>query len=134
MKTVISYVSGTGGDFVVNCCNQVWDQPYTESGSVMPTASIKHHERQLNDCDLIKMIDSMPFDYVGSHSVDRLLHLPVRAMWLVVPVHEQLWAWTARDCVTRKSHNLMGRHGTVYKQIGLLCVALSYRKSLHKLC
>lgn len=117
MKTVISYVSGTGGDFVVNCCNAAWNQAYTTTGSVMPTASIKHHERMLNDCDLINIIDSMPFDYVGSHSVDRLLYLPVRALWLVVPVRDQLWIWTARDCVTRKAHNLMGQHGTVYEQV-----------------
>jgi hypothetical protein len=117
MKTVISYVSGTGGDFVVNCCNQAWNQAYTDTGSVVPTASIKHHERQLNDHDLVVTIDNMRFDYVGSHSVDRLLHLPVRALWLVIPVREQLWTWTARDCVTRKSHNLMGKHGAVYHQV-----------------
>lgn len=118
MKTVISYVSGTGGDFVVNCCNQVWNLPHVANGIVTPSASIKHLERRLNDHDLIEAINGMPFDYVGSHSIDRLLRMPVGPLWLVVPVHDQLWTWTARDAVTRPAvENLMGRHGTVYEQI-----------------
>jgi hypothetical protein len=117
MKTVISYVSGTGGDFVVNCCNSAWNLPHVGNGAVTPSASIKSLERRLNDHDLIEAINCMPFEYIGSHSVDRLLHLPVRALWLVIPVREQLWTWTARDCVTRKSHNLMGKHGAVYHQV-----------------
>jgi len=117
MKTVISYVSGTGGDFVVNCCNAVWDLPLTDTGSVVASASIKRQERRLNDHDLMQVIDSMPFDYVGSHSIDRLLHLPVRPLWLMIPDRDQLWTWTVRDCVTRQADNLMGRHGTVYEGI-----------------
>lgn len=117
MKTVISYVSGTGGDFVVNCCNQAWDQTCTDTGSIVPIASIKHHELLLNDHDLVTTINNMPFDYVGSHSIDRLLHLPVKPLWLVIPIREQLWIWTARDCVTRKSCNLMGRYGVVYNRV-----------------
>lgn len=118
MKTVISYVSGTGGDFVVNCCNQVWNLPHVVSGAVTPSASIKHLERKLNDQDLLEAINIMPFDYVGGHSIDRLLRMPVSPLWLVVPVCDQLWTWTARDAVTRPTvENLMGRHGTVYEQI-----------------
>jgi hypothetical protein len=118
MKTVISYVSGTGGDFVVNCCNQVWNLPHMVNGSVTPSASIKHLERRLNDRDLLKVINDMPFDYVGSHGIDRLMRMPVGLVWLVVPVRDQLWSWTARDALTRPTvENLMGRHGTVYEQI-----------------
>jgi hypothetical protein len=118
MKTVISYVSGTGGDFVINCCNHAWDLPHVDNGAVTPSASIKSLERKLNDYDLIEAIDRMPFDYIGSHSVDRLLRMPVRSMWLVIPVYDQMWAWAARDAVTRPTaKNLMGKHGSMYEQI-----------------
>jgi hypothetical protein len=121
MKTVISYVSGTGGDFVVNCCNSAWNLPHVGNGAVTPSASIKQFERRLNDYDLVEAINNMPFEYIGSHSIDRLLRMPLAPLWLVIPVRDQMWTWAARDALTRPTvENLMGRHGTVYEQIQYL--------------
>lgn len=119
MKTVISYVSGTGGDFVVNCCNGAWNS-LGQQGNVIPSASIKRQELTLGDPELMAYIDELPYNYIGSHSIDRLLRMPVRTVWLVIPNPDQLWVWTARDCVTRQASRLMGRHGTVYEQIQYL--------------
>jgi hypothetical protein len=116
MKTVISYVSGTGGDFVVNCCNHTWNS-LADKGNVIPSASIKKQEQTLGDPELLAHINELPYNYIGSHGIDRLLHMPVRVIWLTVPQREQLWTWTVRDCVTRQASRLMGRYGTVYEQI-----------------
>lgn len=117
MKTVISYVGGTAGDFVVNCCNTQWTADFNDTGTVKPSSSVKHHESRMTDQQIFEHIESLPFDYVGSHSVDKWLYMPVRAVWLTVCDQEHMQIWTARDAVTRDPTQLMGRHGTVYEGI-----------------
>lgn len=117
MKTVISYVAGTAGDFLVNCCNHVWQPEFNGTGTVLPSASIKNLEHKLNDYEITDTIKSMPFDYIGSHSVDRLLRLAVRPLWLVSPNKDQFSIWVARDAVTRRPDNVVGRYGDLYHAI-----------------
>lgn len=120
MKTVISYVSGQGGDFVVNCCNRAWALPTRPSGAITPSASIKSLERRLGDHELLQEINNMPYTYVGSHSIDRLMRIAVRPLWLVVPNPADFSIWVARDVVTREPSNLVGRYGDLYNNIAEL--------------
>lgn len=119
IKTVISYVSGTGGDFVVNCCNQVWNT-IADQGHVIPSSSIKRQELVLGDQDLVDHINSLPQPYVGSHSIDRLLRMPVNVVWLTVPDQSAFKLWVARDAVLRHHSRLLGRHGNVYETVSKL--------------
>lgn len=114
MKTVISYVSGSGGDFVVNCCNQFCQLPLNLTGSVIPSATTKEFEDHVNNIELIDKINSIPYQYIGSHEIDRLLKIPVGVRWLVVPSKEKYKIFSVRDAITRATDNLMDRYGKQY--------------------
>jgi len=123
MKSVVSYVSGTGGDFVVNCCNHVWSSTMTQQGSVIPSASTKDQENQLNDADWVKLVNNLPYSYVGTHLVDRLLRLPVNPIWLTVPDLDQYRMWAMRDFVTRYYKKMLVPHGDLFDKIKDLVLA-----------
>lgn len=127
MKTVISYVAGTGGDFIVNCCNHAWALSVTPSGAIIPSASIKHAEIQFGNNELLQEIERLPYNYVGSHSIDRLLTMKVRSLWLVIPDNSNFKTWVARDAIT-KNINLIAPHGTFYDSIvGLVNAGQKHR-------
>jgi hypothetical protein len=114
MKNVISYVSGTGGDFLVNCCNQLWSLEMTPHGSVNNLASTKWQENQLNDVEWLELVNNLPYSYVGTHLIDRLLRLPVAPWWIVVPDINSYYIWARRDCVTRSYKTLLGPSGDFF--------------------
>lgn len=117
MKYAVSYVAGTGGDFVVNCCNHVWTEKINETGRVTASASTKIQENNLNDSDWMQLVDQLPFSYVGTHQVDKLLRLPVNSIWLVVPDFNSYQIWARRDCVTRHYKKLLGKSGNFFNTI-----------------
>jgi dynactin complex subunit len=117
IKTVVSYVSGTAGDFVVNCCNNTWLQRCKNNGSVQESASMKNQEQHIGDAQWLELINSSPYQYVGSHSIQRLLNLPVAPMWLIVPTQQLYSIWARRDCVTRSHNNLLSQSGDVFEKI-----------------
>lgn len=116
MKTIISYVSGNAGDFIVNCCNQNWLEP-TVQGSVIASATVKHLEIKLGSSDLMDYVNNLPYNYVGSHCIDTWLQMPVNVVWLVVPEQSSFEIWVARDAVLRSHSQLLGRHGRLYDTV-----------------
>lgn len=117
MKSVVSYVPGTGGDFVVNCCNHMWSSTVAQQGYVISSASTKDQENQLNDPDWIKLVNDLPQSYVGTHLVDRVLRLPVNPIWLTVPDLDQYRMWARRDFVTRYHKKMLVPHGDLFEKI-----------------
>jgi len=117
VKTVVSYVSGTAGDFVVNCCNNTWTNRCRSNGSVQNLASLKSQEQHLGDDQWLEHIRSNPYQYIGSHTIERLLNLPVAPMWLVVPTQQLYPIWARRDCVTRSHNKLLSQSGDVFEKI-----------------
>jgi hypothetical protein len=115
MKTVVSYVSGTGGDFIVNCCNNAWSIQCKNNGAVQSSATIRTRERDMGNSQWLNTIESIPYQYVGSHSIQRLMQLPVIPMWLVVPDQLAYSIWARRDCVTRGT--LLHNHGNIFEKI-----------------
>jgi hypothetical protein len=115
MKTVISYVSGTAGDFIVNCCNASWDRQIRETGITTASASMKSIEYEMGNLQWLEKVNSIPHQYVGSHLVERLLQLPIIPVWIVVPELSLYHVWVRRDCLTRKV--LLGRHGDIFEKI-----------------
>lgn len=114
MKTLVSYVSGCAGDFVVNCFNQTFGS-LNNTGTVQPSASIKQYDMTLSQSDLMDMINRMDQTYIGSHAVDRLIGLPVRkVIWLVISDRQQFEIWVRRDAVTRSVDLMMSRWGNSY--------------------
>lgn len=123
MKTVVSYVSGCAGDFVVNCCNHKWNLPFLQYGVVSASASVKNQENELGNTQWLSLVNSFSQDYVGSHLVDRLLQLPVNPVWLVVPDFIDYRAWVRRDCLTRSYRRLLSRHGDLFEDIKRLILS-----------
>jgi hypothetical protein len=115
MKTVISYVSGTAGDFVVNCCNSVWTNAIRDNGLTVASASMKSIEYNIGNQEWLEKINAIPYQHVGSHLIERLLQLPVIPMWVVVPELTHYLVWARRDCLTRKV--LLGKHGDIFEKI-----------------
>lgn len=117
MKSVVSYTAGCGGDFFVNCLNKNFGT-INSSGSVTPSASIKQYDFQLSESDLTAMIEASKHDYVGSHAIDRLYHLPIKKiLWLVIPDRDRFTIWVRRDAVTKNNLSFLSSHGRVYEVI-----------------
>jgi hypothetical protein len=115
LKTIISYVSGTAGDFIVNCCNSSWDLPIRKNGTTTASASMKSIEYEIGNLQWLEKVNSIPVQYVGSHLIERLLQLPVIPIWVVVPELSLYHVWARRDCLTRKVR--LGQHGDVFETI-----------------
>lgn len=114
MKTIISYVSGLCGDFIVNCCNHSWELPPVGSNVASSISSTKNIEDNLNNKELIEKFNSIPYQYIGSHLIDRLLKLPVSVHWIVVPDKKKYKTFLARDAITRDTRFLMSEFGSHY--------------------
>lgn len=117
MKTVISYVSGTGGDFIVNCCNHAWISKVTPAGAITASATIRHSEDQLGNTELLQEIERVPYNYVGGHNIDRLLKMKVKSLWLVVPDKSNFKTWVVRDAITKNTNLILGPYGTLCDSI-----------------
>jgi hypothetical protein len=129
MKNAVSYVSGTGGDFLVNCCNQMWSLGVTQQGCAVASASTKKQENQINDREWLELINNSPFQYVGTHQVDRLLRLPVAPIWLTVPNINEYYIWARRDCVTRNYKKLLSPSGDMFENIKDLVISNQSKKA-----
>lgn len=117
MKNVVSYTAGCGGDFFVNCLNTNFCT-INPSGSVTPSASIKQYDFQLSKSDLTAMIEASEYDYVGSHAIDRLYHLPIKKiLWLVIPDRDRFALWVRRDAVLHNHFTILSPRGRVYEVI-----------------
>ena len=114
MKTVVSYVPGCAGDFIVNCCNHQWLK-ISDTGSANVSASVRKHDTNTNDTEWLNIINNLQYDFVGSHLVDRLLRLPVNPIWLVVHNFEKYKVWARRDFITRGT--LLKPYGDFYERI-----------------
>lgn len=117
MKSVVSYTAGCGGDFFVNCLNKNFGE-INPSGSVTPSASIKQYDFLLSQSDLTAMLEADAHDYVGSHAIDRLYHLPIKKiLWLVIPDRDRFALWVRRDAVTKNNSSFLSPRGRVYEVI-----------------
>lgn len=114
MKSVVSYVPGCAGDFIVNCCNTQWLK-ISSDGSATVSASVRKHDTNTNDAEWLNIVNDLPYNFVGSHLVDRLLRLPVNPIWVVVPDFEKYKIWARRDFVTRDI--LLSPYGDFYELI-----------------
>jgi hypothetical protein len=117
MKHLVSYVSGCAGDFVVNCCNHQWNQSIGTNGRVTQSASVKFQDNSLIDSDWLELCNNFSESYVSTHSVDRLLRLPVIPVWLVVPDANNYAIWARRDCATRHYKLLLSPFGDFFLKI-----------------
>ena len=117
MKHLVSYVSGCAGDFVVSCCNHQWNQAISTNGRVIPTATMKFQDNSLADSEWLELANSFSESYVGTHSIDKLLRLPVIPVWIVVPTANNYSIWARRDCATRNYAVLLSPFGDFFLTI-----------------
>lgn len=94
--------------------------PFSEYGRVTASASVKNEECELGNTKWLALVNSFSEQYVGSHSVDKLLQLPVDPVWLVIPEYDNYRIWALRDCSTRRYDRLLSKQGNFFDKINQL--------------
>jgi len=103
-KTLITYMTGTGGDFITQCCNNPADIKFTENFLVENrpfSTKPKEHLLKCHTNQLIDYINSIDTRYISTHLYRSAASLPYPKISLIVSDESMYETFIFRDLKTR---------------------------------